>query len=125
MSTPPQLTLAVMLITLTSSIYGCSSTKSSPPVRQPSTPQNIFDAYIQSDYPPADGFDFPVGNTNAKGAYVDAATGKSFDGWYVATQFNEEYNLGVHTGEDWNGSGGGNTDLGQDVYAVAHGRVTL
>jgi murein DD-endopeptidase MepM/ murein hydrolase activator NlpD len=29
------------------------------------------------------------------------------------------------TGEDWNGNGGGNSDLGQDVHAVANGRVTF
>ena len=48
-----------------------------------------------------------------------------YDGWYVATRFGERYSLGIHPGEDWNGTGGGNTDLGQEVHAVASGRVAF
>jgi murein DD-endopeptidase MepM/ murein hydrolase activator NlpD len=124
MSIPRQLSAILLLIGLTA----CSFTKSAPDARRTtasSRPQNVFDAYIQSDFPAADGFDFPVGDANAKGSYVDPATGTTFNGWYIATQFNEEYSLGIHTGEDWNGSGGGNTDLGQQVHAVANGRVTF
>jgi hypothetical protein len=66
-----------------------------------------------------------VGNADGKGAYTDKATGKHYDGWHIATHFAEQYSLGIHTGEDWNGTGGGNTDLGQDVYAVANGRVVF
>jgi murein L,D-transpeptidase YafK len=75
------------------------------------------------DIPPSDGFDFPFGSPDGKGSYTDKATGKVHDGWYIATHFAEKYSLGIHPGEDWNGSGGGNTDLGQDVYAVSNGRV--
>ncbi|NOT59870.1 MAG: peptidoglycan DD-metalloendopeptidase family protein [Acidobacteria bacterium] len=82
-----------------------------------------LDSYLRTEYPPADGFDFAIGDANGKGAYVDAATGKQHEGWYVATKFNEQYALGLHPAEDWNGRGGGNTDMGQPVYAVAHGRV--
>ncbi len=88
-------------------------------------PQNAFDNYLNSDIPPADGFDFAVGDANGKGTYRDRTSGKQFEGWYIATQFAEVYSLGIHTGEDWNGNGGGNTDLGQDVHVVANGRVTF
>ena len=89
------------------------------------TGQNIFDRFLKADYEPADGFDFPIGNADGKGSYTDKATGKSYNGWFIATQFAEEYDLGIHPGEDWNGAGGGNTDLGQDVFAVANGRVVF
>jgi murein DD-endopeptidase MepM/ murein hydrolase activator NlpD len=82
-----------------------------------------FDEYMRADFAPADGFDFPFGDGDGGGSYTDIATGKRHAGWYVATHFAEEYSLGIHTGEDWNGAGGGDTDLGQPVYAVANGRV--
>jgi murein DD-endopeptidase MepM/ murein hydrolase activator NlpD len=55
---------------------------------------------------PADGFDFPVGPPDAKK-------------YYNAQGFQKNN----HLGEDWNGVGGGNTDKGDPVHAVAHGRV--
>jgi hypothetical protein len=80
---------------------------------------------MRAEFAPADGFDFPFGDGEGGGSYTDAATGKRYAGWYKATRFAEEYSLGIHTGEDWNGEGGGNTDLGQPVYAVANGRVVF
>lgn len=88
-------------------------------------PTNAFNEYLKSEFATADGFDFPFGNGDGGGAYTDKATGKRHDGWYVATHFAENYSLGIHPGEDWNGSGGGNTDLGQDVFAVANGRIVF
>jgi len=53
------------------------------------------------------GFDFPVGKPDGKGYY-------DYQGF---TKNN-------HLGEDWNGVGGGNTDLGDTIYAIANGKVT-
>jgi len=56
----------------------------------------------------ADGFDQPVGKPNA-------------DGYYTSRGFRPNY----HMGEDWNGDGGGNSDLGKPVYSTANGLVVL
>jgi len=57
--------------------------------------------------PLADGFDFPVGAPDAAG-YRNA----------------QGFGVNYHLGEDWNGVLGGESDLGDPVYAIAHGRVT-
>ncbi len=82
---------------------------------------NVYDLYMDSLI--ADGFDYPFGDGNGGGDYIDKATGTKHSGWYIATKTAEVYALGVHTGEDWNGKGGGNTDLGQDVFSTAKGKV--
>lgn len=78
---------------------------------------NIFDTLL------VNGFDFPVGNRDGKGKYTSKTDGKEYDSWYIASKFAESYSLGIHTGVDYNGTGGGNTDLGQPVYSIGKGIV--
>ena len=56
----------------------------------------------------ADGFDFPVGKPDGAGYY------KSRGFWPNG-----------HLGEDWNGRGGGDSDLGDPIYSTARGVVVL
>jgi len=91
----------------------------------PSDPSGVFEKYLSTDIPPADGFDLPVGDPDGQGSYTDLATGQSHHGWYVSTRFAQWYPYGIHPGEDWNGVGGANTDLGQPVFAVATGKVVF
>ncbi|WP_298756641.1 M23 family metallopeptidase [uncultured Psychroserpens sp.] len=55
----------------------------------------------------SDGFDFPVGKPNARG-------------YYNAQKFQDN----DHLGDDWNGVGGGNTDLGDPIYSLANGYIS-
>lgn len=53
------------------------------------------------------GFDFPVGKPDAKG-------------YYNAQKFQENN----HLGDDWNGVGGGNSDLGDVIYSIGNGYIS-
>ncbi|PKV52101.1 peptidase M23-like protein [Aquimarina sp. MAR_2010_214] len=56
----------------------------------------------------ASNFDYPIGKSNA-------------EGYYNAQKFRKNN----HLGDDWNGIGGGNTDLGDPIYAIANGYVSF
>jgi murein DD-endopeptidase MepM/ murein hydrolase activator NlpD len=94
------------------------------PPALPALPGNPFDLYLLADVPVADGFDFPVGDADGRGAYTSTA-GATYPGWRVSTHFLDAISVGTHPGEDFNGTGGGNTDLGQPVHALAAGRVVV
>lgn len=64
------------------------------------------DAFELASLPTATRFDYPLGNEN--GAFA-----------YNAQRFTENR----HLGDDLNGIGGENSDLGDPIYAVADGRV--
>jgi murein DD-endopeptidase MepM/ murein hydrolase activator NlpD len=116
--------LIISLVLIVSSCGSHSNTNSSS---QPagSRTANVFEDYLKTDFAPADGFDFAVGDRDGMGPYEDKATGKRYAGWYVATHFADKYSYGIHTGEDWSGNGPPDSDLGQDVHAVANGKVAF
>jgi murein DD-endopeptidase MepM/ murein hydrolase activator NlpD len=55
----------------------------------------------------ANRFDYPVGKPDAK-EYFNA----------------QKFGKNAHLGDDWNGLGGGDSDLGDPIYAIASGYVT-
>ncbi|NQZ06103.1 MAG: M23 family metallopeptidase [Algicola sp.] len=60
----------------------------------------------------SDGFDFPVGKPDANQYKKDNPF------------LDVSYKGLPHLGEDWNGKGGGSTDLGDLIYAISNGVVT-
>lgn len=75
----------------------------------PTIPITQYDSIFRQNFTYfSDGFDYPVGIPDA-------------DKYFLALHFGQE----KHLGEDWNGIGGGNTDLGDPVYAVSNGLVTF
>src|ERR1051325_6222664 len=69
---------------------------SSPAIPSPRASTNAFDDYMKTDFEPADGFDFAVGDRDGKGAYQDLASGKRYSGWNVATRFDNNNSYGIH-----------------------------
>jgi murein DD-endopeptidase MepM/ murein hydrolase activator NlpD len=117
-----------LLIIISGSFYFFSSSKSTnaqnfknhQPSSQPisavptekdvnNTPLAYFDSLFNENKNfETDGFDFPVGKPDASNYFNAQAFGEN-----------------AHLGEDWNGNGGGNTDLGDPVYSTANGLVTF
>lgn len=44
--------------------------------------------------------------------------------WYNAQKYGTKTSYGYHEGDDWNLRTGGNTDLGQPLFAIADGEIT-
>jgi murein DD-endopeptidase MepM/ murein hydrolase activator NlpD len=92
-----------------------------PPENSPTCPAAIS-GFLDSLL--ADGFDYPVGDPDGKGQYTSLIDKKVYDSWRISCNFTERYSLGIHPGIDLNGTGGGNTDLGQPVLSIARGKIT-
>lgn len=86
-------------------LYTERPTRDGTPVSQPSR-QAGASVNCLAACPLADGFVFPVGPPDARGYYNAQPFGKN-----------------GHLGEDWNGTGGGNSDLGDPIHAIAGGIV--
>lgn len=76
-------------------------------ITKPQTGINYLDLFNDNPSYKSTGFNYPVGPPNGKG-------------YYNAQKFTEN----THLGDDWNGTGGGNTDLGDPVYAIANGYIS-
>jgi len=98
-------------------LIGCKQTTntkstSKPQIQKTSVPEIshvFFDSiFIKNLEYKASDFDFPVGKPDA-------------NGYYNAQKFT----INNHLGDDWNGKGGGNTDLGDPLYAIGNGYVNF
>jgi murein DD-endopeptidase MepM/ murein hydrolase activator NlpD len=86
-----------------------SSTKRKDATISESAPSRPISFEVESAFTKlADGFDFPVGRPDAQGYYK--ARGFRSNG---------------HLGEDWDGVRGGDTDLGDPIYAIGDGVVVF
>lgn len=75
----------------------------------PTTTESKYDAiFAKNPTYISNKFDFPVGKPDGAN-YFKA----------------QEFGQSKHLGEDWNGKGGGNTDLGDPVYSVSNGYISF
>jgi hypothetical protein len=93
---------------------------------EPAAPSiDRFDAWIRAEFPVADGFDLPVGDTGGSGGSVAGSASPTHSDPRAATGFAERHSLGVNPSEDSNGVGGAQMGRVLDVHAIAHGRVVF
>ena len=109
----------MIAVMLTSVVRGLAEEPAAPAPAQLELAKKFFDPGL------ANGFDFPAGGPEGKAPYICQTTRRKYSGWKVTFRPGEtEADSGQrHTGEAWNGSGGGATDAGQPVFAVATGMV--
>lgn len=96
-----------LLIIVFVSFYSCKKDNKVTQKAKP-TAQNDMKIIQVDTLKMTNGFDFPVGKPDAKG-------------YYNAQKFQKNH----HLGDDWNATTGGNTDLGDPIYAIANGYVTF
>ena len=94
-----------MILQLTALFFFVLATPSAPPVGQTACSKATKSYKIEYI---TNGFDYPVSKPDG-------------EGYYNAQKFGENN----HLGDDFNASTGGNTDLGDPVYATANGVVTF
>lgn len=87
-------------------LFGCSNTGDSGS-NVPIETSAFKNPNIYTDTLRAIHFNLPVGIPDGKGYYNAQGFGQN-----------------SHLGDDWNGTSGGNTDLGDTVYAIANGYIT-
>jgi murein DD-endopeptidase MepM/ murein hydrolase activator NlpD len=73
---------------------------------QPKHAEKSADSIYLQRCPVSLSFDFPVNPPNATGYYNAQAFGRNH-----------------HVGDDWNGNGGGNSDLGDPIFSIGDGIV--
>ncbi len=82
-----------------------------------------FAAFLAAELPPADGFDFPVGDADDPGVQPRPRRAPRSSGWQVVAPFGGQGATGLHPGEDWGWVGEVKEEGRHPVHAVAAGRV--
>ena len=89
-------------------LFSCVNAQQEQLTSVPEVHKNQIDThFVIPDKFIANRFDYPVGKPDAKG-------------YFNAQKFGKNY----HLGDDWNGLGGGDSDLGDPIFVVADGYVT-
>lgn len=105
---PAQAAVAPVTPTLVNKFAPAAPSAPDRTVREPGSQLHLANFSQTAFIRVADGFDFPVGKPDAKGYYK--ARGFRVNG---------------HLGEDWDGVGGGDTDLGDPIYCIGDGVVVF